>query len=216
MKNEVWKMYPEFSFIQVSTIGRVRTLDRVVTRGKGMYVVKGRILKQRRDKDGYLKVHFGVNGKQIDMKVHRMVAETFILNPDNLPQVNHKDCDRANDNVDNLEWCDGSYNFQYREKYGKALSSPVYAINLNTLEVSRFESQSEASRELGVSLGHLNDVLKGRRKTAKGYWFVNAGNHAVEYTRNKFGYEVADKVEKLISSYKKTQKNNYDIDIREL
>ena len=203
MNKEVWKPYPEFSFVEVSTFGRVRAVDRwVVDKRYGKRFVKGRILKQQRNRDGYLFVQFGLNGKQVKKKVHRLVAETFIPNPNNWPEVNHKNCDRTKNNVDNLEWCTHEYNQQYREKFGVALYRPVFAINLNTMKVSRFSSQSEASRELKTGQGNKGNicmVVRGKRKTAKGYWFTNADDNAVEATRAKFGSEVADKVNELMN-----------------
>ena len=176
MKNEVWKPYSEFSFVEASNLGRVRTLDRVVSNGSGMYVVKGRILKQWHNNGGYLLVSFRVNGKVVARLVHRIVAQTFIPNPNNLPEVNHRDNDRTDNNVDNLEWCTGEYNMAYKEKYGisaaTAVGRPVYAVNLNTLEVSRFETQTEAEHSLGVFLQSINEVIKGQRRQAGGYWFT--------------------------------------------
>ena len=196
---EVWSPYPEFSFIQGSSLGRVRTIDRYIKTKNGKRLIKGHILKQWRNMGGYLKVKFNVNGKTVNLRVHRIVAECFIENPDNLPQVNHKDCNRTNNCVDNLEWCDNSYNMQYREEHGKAQGHPVLAISLSTLGVLRFPSQNEASRALGVYLGHLNAVIAGKRNKTGGYWFTKANSNAVETTRNKFGDEVADKVEKLMN-----------------
>jgi len=92
---ENWKMHPDFSFIEVSNLGRVRTLDRVVSNGRGTYVRKGRILKQRDNGHGYLYVMFGKDGKAVNKSVHRLVAKTFLPNPNNLPQINHKDCNPA-------------------------------------------------------------------------------------------------------------------------
>lgn len=202
-ENEVWKTYPEFTWIQGSSSGHVRTLDRVVPSGKGTRLVKGQILKQHLDKSGYLYVSFNVNGKVVHRKVHRLVAETFIPNPHVLPQVNHKDCDPTNNCVDNLEWCDASYNMQYREKYGvsntDALGRPVFAINLATLEVYWFRSQGEASRVIGVYIENVNKVIKGKRKTTGGYWFTNADNNATKSTKCKLGGVVASKVEKLMN-----------------
>ena len=203
MKIEVWKPYPEFSFIQGSSLGRVRTIDRVVPSGKGTRLVKGQILKQHPDKDGYLRVGFSANGKTVHRPVHRLVAQTFIPNPHGLSQVNHKDCDPTNNCVYNLEWCDASYNMQYREKYGvsntEALGQPVFAINLTTLEVSWFRSQGEASRVIGVYIENVNKVIKGKRKTTGGYWFINADSNATEATECKLGSVVASKVEKLMN-----------------
>jgi len=197
-KKEIWRTYPEFNFIQGSNLGQVRTIDRWVMCGKHEQFVKGRVLKQQLDKDGYLRVGFMVNGKKVRRGVHRIVAQTFIPNPNNLPEVNHKDNDPASNCVSNLEWCTGKYNIEYREKYGKALNRPVIAINLTTLEVSRFRSQHEAGRELGVNQGHITEVIRGKRKKTGGYWFTNADNTAVEATRAKFGNDIANKVEELL------------------
>lgn len=176
--NEIWRLYPEFDFIEVSTLGRVRTLDRVVSNGKGTRVEKGMILKQWLNKRGYLRVAFRKDGKLVNKPVHRLVAQTFIPNPDNLPQVNHKDCNPQNNSVSNLEWCTPEYNIEYREKYGKSsaevLGCPVYAVNLDTFEISKFKSQREAGRVLGIVNQSINSVLKGRLKTTHGYVFTKA------------------------------------------
>lgn len=186
---ESWESHPDIGIIEVSNFGRVRTLDRIVPRGKYTQFVKGLILKQYDNGNGYLHVVLSMNGKTVTKKVHRLVAETFISNPDNLTEVNHKDCNRANNNVENLEWCTRSYNRQYREKYGvsqtEALGNPVFAINLETLEVSHFRSQSEASRELGVFKQNVNNVIKGIIKQTGGYLFVNDDGHSVDVVNHK-------------------------------
>ena len=182
---EIWKAHPEYAGIEVSTLGRVRTIDRVVSGEKGTRSLKGRVLKQQLKPDGYLQVGFRVNGKSVTKSVHRLVAETFIPNPNNFPQVNHLDCDRANNNIDNLEWCNASYNIQYREKYGESLGVPVLAINLTTLEVLRFNSQNEASRVLGVLVSNINAVIKGTQKAAHGFWFVRDDGNGIEIDKDK-------------------------------
>lgn len=117
-QTEIWKAHPEIVGIEVSTMGRVRTLDRVTSTEKMTRFQKGRVLKQHDNGKGYLLVNIPINGKQSSKRVNRLVAETFLPNPDNLPQVNHKDCNRTNNDVSNLEWCDASYNQKYREKHG--------------------------------------------------------------------------------------------------
>lgn len=174
---ENWKMHPDFSFIEVSTWGRIRMLDRQATTGKGgRLFVKGRILKQHRSNNGYLRVNFSMDGKTINRSVHRLVAECFLPNPDSLPQVNHKNCDRTDNRLVNLEWVTPSDNAKYREKYGisntKTLGHPLYAINLATYEVLQFLSQHEASRKLEISQAHICSILKGKRNQACGYWFT--------------------------------------------
>jgi len=162
MKTEVWKAYPDIPAIEVSTLGRVRTRDRMASgKGNGTWLSKGQVLNPFINNNGYLLVNIPINGKWATKLVHRLVAQTFIKNPDNLPEVNHRDCDRINNNAGNLNWCTHQENIAYREKFGKALNRPVFAINLATLEVSQFCSQSEAGRELGVYQSSINNVIKG-------------------------------------------------------
>lgn len=169
METEIWKSHPEYAGIEVSTFGRVRS-------------VKGYYYKSSPNSGDYMQVGFSINGKFVNKYVHRLIAQTFIPNLNNLPQVNHKDCDRTNNNVDNLEWCDASYNRKYREKHGisqtEAAGHPLFAINLATWEVLNFRSQNEASRALRVNMGNINAVLNGRIKQTGGYWFVNDDDKA--------------------------------------
>ena len=189
METEIWKKYPEIEKLEVSSFGRVRTLDRVVPREKHTLFIKGRVLKQHDTGHGYMQVHFRVDGKHVLKLVHRLVAQTFIQNPNDLPEINHKDSDRANNNVSNLEWCSRSYNQKYRDKFGisntELRGHPVFAINLKTQEVSQFPSQMEASRELGVFGGNINKVTRGKLKQTGGFWFVNDDNKAADAIKNK-------------------------------
>lgn len=99
----------------------------------------GRILKPE-IRNGYYSVDLMKNGKRYKFRVHRLVAEAFINNPDNLPQVNHKDEDRLNNLASNLEWCDNTYNSQYPNDLS------VYCFDLDKY----FKSASEASVHTGV------------------------------------------------------------------
>lgn len=184
----VWKQYPDYPFIEANQYGDVRTTDHYVTRSDGRkQFVKGRILKQHMDKDGYMQISTRMNGKNVNLLVHRVVATCFLPNPDNLPQVNHRDGDRTNNSVENLEFCTPQYNTAYREKYGvsakeftKALRKSLFAVNLKTLEVLWFPSQHEAARQLGVDVRSINSVLKGRYKQTGGYWFTEDENEITE------------------------------------
>ena len=195
-KKEIWKAHPDIPGIEVSTLGRVRTLNKVVPcRGNGTRLVKGRVLKQYDDKGGYLKTSIPINGKWTTKAVHRLVAQAFIPNHDGLPEINHKDNDRTNNNVENLEWCTREYNVAYREKYGKPAKdfvpkSPVYAVNLKTLEVLHFSSQHEAGRALGVYVQNINKVVKGNRSYAGGYYFKEDEGNGIKIDRDKLNYIV--------------------------
>jgi len=189
METEIWKALPGVPGVEVSTLGRVRTLDRVVPRGKHTLLIKGRVLKQFVHNTGYMQVGIPIDGKSATKRVHRLVAQTFIKNPNDLPEINHKDSDRANNNASNLEWCSRSYNRKYREKYGvsqaEAQGHPLFAINLDTLEVLHFRSQGEAGRAIGVSKGNINSVIKGKLKQTGGFWFVNDNDKATDAIKNK-------------------------------
>lgn len=200
---EIWKPYPDFDFIEGSNLGRARTLDRYVPNKNGKRVVKGRILTQHSNGTGYLQVGPRINGRKINIYIHRLVAECFLPNPENLPEINHKDNNPLNNNISNLEWCSRNYNMSYREKYGTPAkeSAPkvsVYVVELKTQKVLWFESQREAERSLGVAQQSISAVLKGKLKTAGGYWFVKDDGNATDLTKDKFGDEVSDIVAKLM------------------
>ena len=115
MTEEIWRPVVGYEGLyEVSSYGRVRSLDRYVKGRYGNYRLhKGKILSPAKDKTGYLKVVLSCNGKSKTIKVHRLIAQTFILNPDNLPEVNHKDEDKTNNRVENLEFCNRKYNCNY-------------------------------------------------------------------------------------------------------
>lgn len=115
---EEWRSIEGYEGLyEVSNTGQVRSLDRYVKTCYEAYKLhKGKILSPAKDKNGYLKVHLCYNGKHNIIRVHRLVAQAFLPNPDNLPEVNHKDEDKTNNNVDNLEWCDRKYNNNYGTK----------------------------------------------------------------------------------------------------
>lgn len=80
-------------------------------------------LKQRYTKDGYTQITVGHSGNRTSCRVHRLVAMAFVPNPDNLPEINHKDCNRANNCAENLEWCTHEYNIEYSIKNGNHIST---------------------------------------------------------------------------------------------
>ena len=146
-----------------------------------------------------MRVDIHMNGKTVHLRVHRVIATCFIPNPNNYPEVNHIDCDRTNNRLDNIEWCTPQYNNAYREKYGKACNRPVIAINQETCEVFLFKSQMEAARQLGVYQGNISKVVNGYYNKTGGCWLCNADETAVEKTRAKFGDKIAEQVEELMN-----------------
>ena len=118
MIEEIWRPIEGYEGLyEVSNTGRVRSVDRYVKTCYGSYrLYKGKVLSLVITSYGYFVVSLHFNGKQNTIKVHRIVAQAFIPNPDNLPEVNHKDEVKTNNNVDNLEWCDSKYNNSYGSK----------------------------------------------------------------------------------------------------
>ena len=117
----------------------------------------GRILKPE-IRNGYYSVDLMKNGKRYKFRVHRLVAEAFIPNPDNLPMVNHKDEDKLNNIASNLEWCDNTYNSQYPNDLG------VYCFDLD----KEFRSATEASVHTGVCRTSILKVCRGQLHQAGG------------------------------------------------
>ena len=111
---------------EVSNTGQVRSFDRYVKYSNGrIHLHKGKVLSPIKDKDGYLQVNLCNNGKIHQIKIHRLVAQAFLLNPDNLPQVNHLDEDKTNNSVDNLEWCTVKYNNNYGTRTIRAKETAI-------------------------------------------------------------------------------------------
>ena len=156
---EIWrdKKYYEGRY-QVSNCGRVKSLKR-------KNVLKEKILKPYVDKDGYLTV--ALNNPRKTFLVHRLVAEAFIPNPDNLPCVNHKDENKQNNVVSNLEWCDRKYNQNYGTRTEKC-SKKVYQYTLDGELVREWISATEAGRN-GFSQSGINNCCLGKAKTHKGF-----------------------------------------------
>lgn len=134
---------------QVSNLGNVRSLGMWVnSNGKG-YFKKGRVLKSCKHKRGYLHVGLCNDGKQKTHLIHRLVAQAFIENPENLPCINHKDEDKTNNAVTNLEYCDYAYNNRYgtrTERMTEAKSKKVLQLTLDGELIKEWASVNECHR----------------------------------------------------------------------
>ena len=113
-------------------------------------------------------VSFCISGKRKYVRVHRLIAETLIPNPLNLPMVNHKDANKLNNAITNLEWCTNSYNTQdaYNCKiYKSTYRCGIKAIHKESKEVFEFVSIRECAKELGLNRKTITSILKGNKKT---------------------------------------------------
>lgn len=148
--NEIWKDVKGYEGLyQVSNLGRVKSLDRIDRKGR---LRKGRILKPSSNGRGYLNVCLTVDNIPHTIKVHRLVAEAFISNPDNLPQVNHKDEIKTNNHADNLEWCTAEYNSNYGSRNVRMGVSHTKITEDDILKVERLSKEGLSTRKIAAEL----------------------------------------------------------------
>lgn len=153
---------------------------------EGLYQVsnQGRVKNVMRDKlrashnngCGYLMILLCKDGKKKPFYVHRLVAQEFIPNPDNLPEVNHKDECKTNNVVENLEWCSSRYNMNFgtaRERTSLKQQKKVYQYTKNDELVAVFNGVNQC-KELGFEPSCISQCCNGIRRTHKGYkWSYN-------------------------------------------
>lgn len=175
MKKEIWKDIKGYEGLyQVSNLGRVRSLDRVVVDKNGRKLhYSGKIMTQNKTVDGYPNISLGTYDNKKTITIHRLVAEAFIPNPLNLPQVNHKDEDITNNVWTNLEWCDNGYNVNYgtgnqRRRINTPKNKKIIQLTLNGDFVAEWQSLREAERH-GFNHGNISQCLTGRRGAYKGF-----------------------------------------------
>lgn len=166
---EVWKPIPNFEGLyDVSNFGRVKSLPRNGT------ISKSRILKPLKKKSGYLDIVLQKNGKRTYKHIHQIVALTFIPNPLDKPQVNHKDGNKYNNHVNNLEWNTASENLNHKYRILKCKPSRHHMKSIVCLETGEiFDSIKAAERKYGESYGAIQHYLVGKTKSAYGlHWRV--------------------------------------------
>ena len=161
---EIWKDIKGYEGLyQVSNLGRVKSL----------YFSKEKILTAHICK-GYQRIGLSKNGKQTLYYIHVLVAETFISNPFNLPEVNHKDENKLNNAVSNLEWCNRLYNNNYgtrNKRISKThLNHPDQSKSVQCIETGiTYPSAHEAARQTGIDYSKICAVCRGERNTTGGY-----------------------------------------------
>ena len=152
----MWKKIKDFENYEVNELGQVRR--------------NSKILKSEL-RNGYYSVTLSKNGKRVHKRIHRLIAEAFIPNPDNLPQVNHKNQNKLNNNIDNLEWCNNTYNSQYPNDLS------VYCFDLDRI----YKSATEASVHTGVCRTSILKACRGQLQRAGGMLWCYSKNKSKKF-----------------------------------
>lgn len=178
MKVEEWKDIVGYEgMYMVSNLGRVKSLDRKVEYLDGRkYFYKSKILTTSIKGNGYYTVSLQKNNKPKNYYVHRLVASAFLDNNKSLPQVNHKDEDKGNNSVENLEWCTPKYNNNYKGKAKRVATKIDYSIvsKKNSKKVYQYSNDFKlikiwdsviSTKEYGYNPSCVSSCCRGEKKT---------------------------------------------------
>lgn len=184
---EIWKDIPGYEGLyQVSNLGRVKSLNTIINckgaNGIDTHLRKGRVLKQCLDSKGYYFVGLSKNSIVKFKRIHKLMMDVFVPNVNKLPCINHKDGNKLNNTLDNLEWCTYSWNTKEafrlglnksatKGKYGKDISycKPIMQFSKDGTLIKEWASATEVKHELGYQDNNIRAVCRGVRKYAHGY-----------------------------------------------
>lgn len=177
---EIWKDIVHYEGLyQASNLGNIRSIDRFVVSSDGIRQFRhGKTIKQRKNQKGYKIVRLSKNGEAKNKFVHILVLESFCKRPDGLNQINHKDENKENNRLDNLEYCNNVYNQNYgscsvnKSKStinDKRKSKQVIQFTKDGTFIKEFPSLHEVERTLGFKHGHIRDACNEKLHTAYGY-----------------------------------------------
>ena len=181
---EIWKDIENFEGLyQISNLGRVKSANRVVhvedpkNHRKYDKHFPECIKTTNLDTKGYVMVTLKKNGKTSRYRIHRLVANAFIPNPNNLPQVNHIDENKENNCVDNLEWCTNEYNIKYGTRISRISNKRKGISTHNSIKVKVFSTVYDSLTKAGNAIGVSGDTVKRRIETnIEGYSYYDNEN----------------------------------------
>lgn len=158
---------------QISNYGNVRSLDRITYNKNGSKINRvGKPKAKTIDNLGYYHVRLSKDSKTDTFRIHRLVAEAFIENPNGYKYINHKNEDKLDNSVDNLEWCSAKYNLEYSNNTRKAANSnkkPILQYSLDSQLIKEWSSMKEIEIHLGFLHGNIGKCCRGESKQSYGY-----------------------------------------------
>lgn len=219
-KTEIWKEIEGWEGLySVSNCGRVKSLTHTTVDKIGRpHTYKGRILSQGKDKDGYCFITLFRNGRTVGYRVHRLVALAFIPNPDNYDQINHIDEDKNNNCVQNLEWCNNSYNIRYgsgirrrslRRRNSPQQSKPVQCFSQSGELISIYPSVAEAARVFCCNPNRILRAVTGITRDALGCIWVYSGMSFEEWKESPMSMKVNSKNRAIVATFQNNTKKTY-------
>lgn len=167
-EKEIWKEIDGFPDYEVSNLGRVCSFKKKYPR----------IMKPGKSSSGYLQVILYTGGKGVRKTIHRLVAEAFVPNPENKPEVNHIDEDKKNNVAENLEWVTRRENNNHGTRNRRDAETKRKAVVQYTTKgvfLAEYPSIKEAGRVTGINKSHICQVCRGKEKTAGGYLWLYDG-----------------------------------------
>lgn len=211
-EKEIWKPIVGFEgFYEVSNLGRVRSIDRITTDSLGRsYFTKGVILKWTSNRGGYPIVGLSLHGKYYSRTIHRLVAEAFIGNPNNLPSINHKDEDKTNNRVENLEFCTVKYNNNYgihnlkqsiTRRADPNLTKSVFKLSITGKILKQYQCLRDVVID-GYKERAVGQVCRFERFSAYGYlWIFSSEIHRIKEMVSNYA-KCRKKVNKKILAFR--------------
>lgn len=185
---EEWRAVPGYEGLyEVSNIGNVRNVRR------------NTLLRLQKTNNGYIRVHLCKNGISTGFQVHRLVAQAFIPNPQDLPQVNHKDEDKTNNNVDNLEWCTAKYNMNFGTARIRSINTKIKNgyINEENVGLSEEEYSKKYYEENREKIREQNREYKKKNR------------EKIREQKNEYREKNREKIREHMREYYKKNKEKY-------
>lgn len=169
-----WKQVLEHPNYEVNSKGEIR------------HKIRKHILKPRSNKGGYMYVNFKINGKNTNFAVHRIVANAFLPNPNGYTEVNHKDYDKTNNCIENLEWVSSSINKKHAFLKQENRDSRAKGVNQFSKDgkfIKTFSSVTEAAKEMNCCVSAISNCCLGRTKTSQGFRWSFIEGSTTKYER---------------------------------